>query len=252
MRDLAHDSWTVAQKELHELLVSRRHSTLSIILVVTFIVLLGIVLPVKAGPRWLDNVWLLSLWSWVAVFLVANSVADFVAGERERHTLETLLASRLPDRAILFGKVGAGVIAGWGLMLITIVTSVVAINLVYARDQLILYRPQLLVGGALLSLLASVLAALFATLVSLRAASVRRAQQYIAATLITLFVLQVGAMPVVFDLLPNTWRLSLDIVLGALNRWAVFLGLAIGLLVLNAILLYVSEACFRRTRLKLN
>ncbi len=252
MRDLTLDSWTVAQKELHELLVTRRHSPVSILMLVAFIVLLGILFPLMAGPQWLDSVWLLSLWSWVAVFIVAISVADFVVGERERHTFETLLASRLPDRAILFGKLAAGVIIGWGLMLITIVTSIVAINMIYARDQLILYRPMLLVSGGLLSLLASLLAALFGALISLRAASVRRAQMYIVATLMVLFLLHVVATPLVFNLLPNPWQLSLDSVLGTLSRGAIVIGLAVSLLALNALLLYVAASCFRRTRLKLN
>ena len=36
-------------------------------------------------------------------------IADGIPGERERHTLETLLASRLSDRSILLGKVMAAV-----------------------------------------------------------------------------------------------------------------------------------------------
>ena len=35
------------------------------------------------------------MWMWFSLLLVINVVADSFAGERERHTLETLLASRL-------------------------------------------------------------------------------------------------------------------------------------------------------------
>lgn len=78
------------------------------------------------------------------------------------------MASPLPDRAILLGKVGAAVIYGWGLMLVTIITSIAAINIVYAHEQLLLYKPMLLLSGALLSLLTSILAASFGVLISLR------------------------------------------------------------------------------------
>jgi len=43
---------------------------------------------------------------------------DTFAGERERQTLETLLASRLPDRAIILGKVAAVTLAGLALLLL--------------------------------------------------------------------------------------------------------------------------------------
>jgi ABC-type Na+ efflux pump permease subunit len=43
-------------------------------------------------------------------------ITDSIAGERERQTLETLLASRLPDRAILLGKVAAITLLGWLLL----------------------------------------------------------------------------------------------------------------------------------------
>lgn len=42
--------------------------------------------------------------SFTSFMMPANVVIDMVAGERERHTLETLLASPAPDRAILGAK----------------------------------------------------------------------------------------------------------------------------------------------------
>ncbi len=45
-------------------------------------------------------------------------ITDSIAGERERQTLETLLASRLPDRAIVLGKIIAVTLFGWGLLLL--------------------------------------------------------------------------------------------------------------------------------------
>jgi ABC-2 type transport system permease protein len=247
------DAWTVAQKELRELLSVRSSPDDSgrerLLLASTLVLVLGIALPIIIGPQWLDRSWLLALWAWTPVFVVAFIAADAVAGERERHTLETLLASRLSDRAILLGKVGAAVIYGWGLMLLTIVTSIVAINLVYARDALLLYRPMLLASGALLSLLTSVLAASFGVLVSLRAASVRQAQQMIAATLGIILLLHVVVAPLVIRILPSGWRISLDAPYSALSNAAVVAGVAVVLLIANVLLLHTAVVWFRRCRL---
>lgn len=249
MSELIFDAWTVAQKELRELLATRSTSPGHLVLIAGVISILGIVLPLQAGPQWLDHAWLLSLWAWTPLFIVAAVVADSVVGERERHTLETLLASRLPDRAILLGKVAAGVIYGWGLMLITIMTSIVAINLVYARDQLLLYRPMLLVSGGLLSLLSAVLAASFGVLVSLRAASVRRAQQIITLTLLAISAIYIVVAPFVLRLLSGNWQLSFDSIFGAFDRPAIVGGVALILVGVNMVLLYVATGWFRRYRL---
>ncbi len=249
MMETAADAWTVAQKELRELLVTRGSSPVPVLLAIGTIVLLGIVLPLWIGPQWLDSGWLLSLWAWTPVFMVASVAADSVAGERERHTLETLLASPLPDRAILLGKVGAAVILGWGLMLVTIITSIVAINFVYARDQLLLYRPMLLAGGALLSLLTAALAASFGVLVSLRAASVRRAQQVILGILAAIFVLNIVAVPLLLGILPATWRLSLDGPSSAFASLSIVVGVALVLVLANMLLLRTAVIWFRRCRL---
>jgi ABC-2 type transport system permease protein len=54
-----------------------------------------------------------------------------VAGERERRTLETLLASRLDERAILFGKLLAARAYGWGLTLLSLLLGAASVSLAY-------------------------------------------------------------------------------------------------------------------------
>jgi ABC-type Na+ efflux pump permease subunit len=73
----------------------------------------------------------------VAVFAVAP---DTFAGERERHTLETLLASRLSDQAILIGKLAACTSYGWLLTIITIVVGVITINAANWSGHVLFYR----------------------------------------------------------------------------------------------------------------
>jgi ABC-2 type transport system permease protein len=244
MKETLLDAWTVTQKELRELMATRGRSPGGIFLVAAVITLLGIVLPLQAGPQWLDNTWLLSLWAWVPVFIVATVVADSVAGERERHTLETLMASPLPDRAILLGKISAAVIYGWGLMLITIITSIAAINIVYAREQLLLYRPTLLISGALLSLLTSILAASFGVLVSLRARSVRQAQRIIMFTLAAIFTLHIVAAPLATHFMPNAGHITLE-------SLYLVAAIALVLVVINFVLLRTAMHWFHRCRLQM-
>ena len=49
--------------------------------------------------------------------------------ERERHTLETLLSTRLSDHTILLGKIGATVSYAWGMTQIVLLIALVPVNI---------------------------------------------------------------------------------------------------------------------------
>ena len=105
------DVLTVAWKEWRELLQlggSHRGGRFSLVILV---LVFGVFLPFQSGAEWVESPATVFYWGWVPLMLVSGAVADSFAGERERHTLETLLASRLPDRAILLGKMAAAVAA---------------------------------------------------------------------------------------------------------------------------------------------
>jgi ABC-2 type transport system permease protein len=57
-------------------------------------------------------------------------LGDAIAGERERHTLETLLASRISDRAILLGKVIVTTGYAWGTALLGLLFGLFVATLV--------------------------------------------------------------------------------------------------------------------------
>jgi ABC-2 type transport system permease protein len=142
--------------------------------------------------------------SFVMIQLLAGIVADSFAGERERHTLETLLASRLSDLSILIGKILAGVLLAWGLMVFTIGLGVLT---AYARHEG--NEMQLPVGhiGAMLFvyLLICLTVSCAAVLVSLRAATVRQAIQTLTWSFMIVFF--VGIF-IVVRLSPE-WRAAL-------------------------------------------
>lgn len=239
------DVWTVMLKELKEFLMlrgSRRGSIISLLIVVG---VLGVFLPLQMGRAWIASPTVVVYWTWVPLYLVTFVTADSFAGERERHTLETLLASRLSDRAILFGKVGAAIGYGWGLTLIGMLLGLITVNLAYGHGEFLLY-PLLLGAGVLVfSLLGAGLAAGSGILVSLRAPTVRQAQQSLSIVIMLLLFVPVFGI----QALPTEWRTRLAQALAVADVSRIFLLVALVLVVLDVGLLVAAMARFQRARL---
>ncbi len=246
------DIWTVMRKELIEIFFqrastggSRRTGWFSILIVLA---VFGLFFPLQVGPDWLRQPQLLIFWAWVPLFLVTSVTTDTFAGERERHTLETLLASRLSDRAILFGKVAAAVAYGWGLSLVSVLLSVIVINIAYGQGQFLFYPPDVAVLGVVASLLASGLSATAGVLISLRAASARQAAQIMSTTIMVLLfvpLLAAQALPAnIRTLLADSFSQS------SFDRVAI--GAIVALAVIDGLLLLASLARFQRAKLILD
>ncbi len=171
------DIWTVMWKELIELF--ERHGRFSggIANFILVLVVFGVVMPWQLGRAWVDSPMMLLYWGWVPLTLLSNVVIDAFAGERERHTLETLLASRLPDGAILFGKLLAAVSYGVAVTVCSLVLGIVTVNILVAHESLLLYPAATLLGALVVSVLGATLIAGLGVLVSLHSASVRQASQ---------------------------------------------------------------------------
>jgi ABC-2 type transport system permease protein len=242
------DVLTVAWKEWRELLQlggSVRGGRVSLVILLG---VFGVFLPLQAGAAWVESPATVFYWGWVPLMLVGGAVADSFAGERERHTLETLLASRLPDAAILMGKVLAAVSYGWGLVLMMLVLSLVTVNLSARTDSWLLFPWRFAVGAPLLALLGACLAATGGVLVSLRAPTVRQAAQTLnVGILLLIFIPTLG-----LQALPDSWKAQA-------GAWVMAIGVD-GLLVvsvavlalLDLTLLAAAFARFRRSRLVLD
>ena len=180
------DILVVAQKELRELWNASTNRS-SLLRLGIWVVIFGVMFPLQTGRPWLTTLLPVYYWTWLTLFYVGSLSVGAFAGEREIHTLETLLATRLPDSAILFGKILASVAYGWGMVLLTVVTGVIGLNVAESDGGLLFYDPLVLSGGVLLSLLGAVLMSSAAVLVSLRAATARQAAMTLSLVTLALF-----------------------------------------------------------------
>ncbi|MFQ5679814.1 MAG: ABC transporter permease [Gemmatimonadota bacterium] len=241
------DVWTVMWREWKELAVwDGGWVTLATLL--AFAGLIGVFLPFQLGPAWLGAPWVLLFWVWMPLFLVTTVTADTVAGERERHTLETLLATRLPDRAILFGKIGAAVTWVWGATILCLPLGVLTVNLLRRPGELLLYEPGVAAGIAVVTFLAALLGAALGVLVSLRTPTVRQAQQALAMAVMLLFLVPLLAL----KLFPWGWANEILQLFVSGNTAGVAAGLAGLLGGMDLVLLGIAGARFRRERLLLD
>jgi ABC-2 type transport system permease protein len=204
--------------------------------------IMGIYLPLQFGPQWvaLTPIGMLLL-LWIPFFVVISFIGDAIAGERERHTLETLLASRMPDRSILLGKIVATVLYAWGMGILSLLLGLVLVDLLRTQGNWMFYPLDLFVDALVLILLASVLATSAGVLVSLKASTVRQAQQ----------ILSVGTIVFVFGVTFALRALPANIV-SSLTYPQFLLSAMVVLAVLDAILLGLSLVSFQRSRLILS
>src|SRR5438067_7544528 len=114
----------------------------SLIRPVIVVGIIGIYLPLQLGPQWVALTPIsMILLLWIPFFVIISFIGDAIAGERERHTLETLLASRMPDRAILLGKVLVTVGYAWGMNLAGLLLGLVMVNLFGGHGGWAFYHP---------------------------------------------------------------------------------------------------------------
>jgi len=242
------DIITVTWKEWKEFLLQRGSvkGTLTNILLMVFV--FGVILPLQSGRAWVESPVSLVAWAWMPLFLVTGMIADSFAGERERHTLETLLASRLSDRAILLGKVAAGV--GYALFMTVLLLTVglVTVNVSDWTGTLVLYPATTIVGFFIFGTLGACLVAGIGVLVSLRAATVRQAAQSLSIGILLLVWIPIlGVM-----LLPQDVQQRGGRALESMNPGLVVPLLLLALAALDVLMLAIALARFQRARLILD
>lgn len=241
------DILTVAWKELREILAfgdSRGRSKFSMLLI---IVIFGVFMPLQNGREWVTSPVSVMVWGWMPYMWVYSVVADSFAGERERHTLEALLSTRLSDKAILFGKLLTAVAYGFILTWVILLVSLVTINVVFGGQGLLFFPFDMTIGALMFSILISGLSASIGVLVSLRAGSVRQAQQWMSAGMLVLF------LPLMFiQFVPKGWMASIISVLKNVDLFTAAIWVVIALVVIEMVLIAITLRMFQRSKLILD
>jgi ABC-2 type transport system permease protein len=244
------DLLTVVWKESKGLMRVRGSRWRAVLTALVPVASIAILMPIQIGADWLSTAFSLFGSLILPLLLIGMTIPESFAGERERHTLDTLLASRLPDRAILFGKAGLAVGYGWLMSMVVVLLAVIPVNLLHWSGRVAFYRPIIFVANVLISLLVSGAMASLGILISLRAATAQGAQQTLgSAVLIPLLVVQI-VPAVLLSVVPGGREilarlLSIDL--------ATVVAIVVGVLVvLNVGLLLAAMARFQRSRLVLS
>ena len=235
------DIVTIVWKEWKEIFA--QHRSIDISLAIRIIALgAASVLPVlEAGTDWLKAPLVIIAAIWIPLLTVSDIVADAFAGERERHTLQTLLASRLSDISILLGKVISIGIYGWVNVILMLIFGFIAANIVDWGQGISFYSFSILFGSLLNGLLISLATALAGVIISLRAPTVKNAQQNLGSA----FLLVVLFIYVVIRTIPmDWWRIQ-----SGGSAWIMITIIGALILLVDSILFFIAKNLFRRDKL---
>jgi ABC-2 type transport system permease protein len=238
------DVWTVLWKEWRSLMGGRARRQLLIIGGV--LTVMALIFPIEDGRGWVsDPVGMGILGIVLPMLVVSVIVPDAIAGERERHTLATLLASRLPDRAILYGKLGFAVVTGWLTGIVMLAVALVAANVSAAPPAPLLYEPAVLLVVLAFGLLVAILAGI-SFFVSLRASTAQEAQQLTGVGMMVPLML---ASFVLMAVMGNDALREMLAGIGSLDPRLIVVGAMAAVVIVDGALLLAADRRFRRGRL---
>ena len=205
---------------------------------------LALVFPITWGPDWVDEFPPLVIAFIAPAVLVGVLIPDSFAGERERRTLGTLLASRLPDQAILLGKLIPPVLIGWFSGLLFNLLSLVILNIAHGGGTPLLYGSTNTIGILSLSFLSSTVMAGGGVLTSLRSETVQDSIQKLMT-----FILVPATLVLVVPLL---FRDQVAALIVRLQGQQVLLVSLVFLLILDVVLWILAFARFQRSKMYLD
>lgn len=239
------DIRTVIWKEARSLFRQRGSRIRAVLTLMTPVAFFAIYGPWSAGPDWASDPLSVIAAVITPMLIVVLIIPDSIAGERERHTLPTLLTSRLPDRAILFGKALFSLLAAWGITLLTLSLALLTVNIVHWTGRVLIYDPTVLVADVSLSFLMAAMTTGIGVFISLRASTVQEAQQLLAAFVlgpVTLLgpVVLVVSETTDLDVIHQITRVDGELLLAA--------AVAV-LVIIDGLVAFLAMRRFRRARL---
>ncbi|HEX9106269.1 MAG TPA: ABC transporter permease subunit [Longimicrobiales bacterium] len=245
----AADVRTVMWKELREQADVFTGGSRAQLLGIGFVaIFFGVISPLRGGAGWFTNGAGLFSYAFVGTVLLMQPVADVFAGERERHTLETLLSTRLNDASILLGKLFGVLLPVWLLTLLVYVVAIVATNIEYGHGQLLLPPAWSVLTTLAAIVLVPGLIACIGVFVSMRSDTVRKAAQVLSFIVMGIFFLPL----ILSEVLPRDLRARVLLLLNDSSPRSLGLVVAAALLVIEVGLIAVALARFRRGRMALD
>ena len=242
------DIRTVFCKEWNEYLHSRSSKRGTLFMILFPVIIFGVFFPLQEGREWVESPVPVISFAWIPLLFVSALIADSFAGERERHTLETLLASRLPDKAILMGKFCSAVSYGLGLTGLIVLSGLISVNIAYGKGELLLYPLKATLAGAVVCILMSCFVAGAGILISLKASTVRQAHQTLSFSIIAVVLLPAVA----FRFIPDELRKNLIGMLNTVDPVLLIVFFLGGLVLLDAVLLLIAISRFKRAKMILD
>lgn len=242
------DIWAITLKEWKNLFLkrgNRRNSGWYSIAIA--IGLIGVYMPAITKEAWIDDPTAMVMWGWMPIFWSLGIITSAIAGEREAHTLETLLASRLSDTAILIGKMLSAILYGWGLMFISVMIGVVVVNVAFIDGPFRFYQWDVFLAAQIAIFLVAVLFSTLGVMVSLRAPTARQAYQRLSIVMLVIYIGPVMILNFLPQELVTGWLTQLE---GVTVNWNVIVPAALAVfLLVDVVLFLVVKAMFQRTKL---
>jgi ABC-2 type transport system permease protein len=170
---------------------------------------------------------------------------DAFAGERERHTLETLLASNIDDRDIFLGKMLA--ILGIGVVFAVLACAIdlLVVTFRFSTWHISGVSIWVLAAGLVLGALAAANVIGIGVLISLRSRTVRGANMVLGWSLVGLFLLGSNAV----RYFEPQWAPSITHWMTVTPQWIQFLAVAASLGAMAGIISGIGLTMFDRKRL---
>lgn len=243
---------TMLWKEWKEYMVRGNSKIDNFLLLVGFPVFLvlffGVYFPWSTGSILLGSIFSLMTYMLFPIVFVTGLVMESFIGERREHTLETLLASCIPDNAIVLGKV----VAAFGYVSIPLAISfVIGLAIIaISRGVSSIFNTMMTLelGIFIISILACLLSAFISALASLKAKTMIDAQIFFIAIVFALVVATIIAPLVVLSLIPAEWK-NWVINTVSINVFNILIISIAVIMAFNLVFYMVAIRSFKRTRM---